>query len=155
LVISGGATERAAGTAALLARQCGDGVSLCCHPSPALRLSLLVSATLITALSVSRRAIDRLGACALPLASRFYSFCKKGEASVFLIRVTIQLSGARRFGTTAFHRLTSNRAPAVGVGMDSIQVALARVGLFDNGRMPMATCILTICRSRSSAACRL
>jgi O-antigen ligase len=86
----------------------GMGVALLLSVTRASWLSLLVSATLITALSVSRRMLIVLGLCALPVI----------------------LAG--------FHLLISNpRHLLVGVGMDSIKAHWREWGLFDNGRMPM------------------
>jgi len=77
---------------------------------------------------------------------------QKGEASVFLIRVTNSIVWRQKVWHDGFHLLTSNpRHLLVGVGMEFDQVALARVGLFDNGRMPMGHMHSDYFRSRSSA----
>lgn len=101
-------------------------------------LSLLVSATLITALSVSRRALIVLGLCALPviLAGLFVLQQKRNVG--FLDQKDDSIVWRQRTWHDGFHLLTSNpRHLLIGVGMDSIKAHWREWGLFDNGRMPM------------------
>jgi O-antigen ligase len=101
-------------------------------------LGLLVSAVLIAALGLRRRALILLAACALPLIlvgffvlhqKRNVGFFDQADDSIRW-RQTVQREG--------FKLLVSNpRHLLVGVGMDSIKAHWREWGLFDNGRLPM------------------
>lgn len=116
----------------------GIGGALLLTVTRASWLGLLVSATLITALSLSRRALIVIAACGLPLVlvglfvlqqKRNVGFFDQSDNSI-VWRQTIWHEG--------FHLLTSNpRHLLVGVGMDSIKAHWREWGLFDNGRLPM------------------
>ena len=101
-------------------------------------LGLLISAALIAALGLNRRALLVIGACALPLVigglfllhqRRNVGFFDQTDDSIRW-RETVQREG--------FDLLTSNpRHLIVGVGQDSIKAHWREWGLFDNGRLPM------------------
>jgi O-antigen ligase len=116
----------------------GMGVALLLSVTRASWLSLLVSATLITALSVSRRMLIVLGLCALPviLAGLFVLQQKRNVG--FFDQKDDSIAWRQRTWHDGFHLLISNpRHLLVGVGMDSIKAHWREWGLFDNGRMPM------------------
>ena len=116
----------------------GMGVALLLSVTRASWLSLLVSATLITALSVSRRMLIVLGLCAVPviLAGLFVLQQKRNVG--FFDQKDDSIVWRQRTWHDGFHLLISNpRHLLVGVGMDSIKAHWREWGLFDNGRMPM------------------
>jgi O-antigen ligase len=116
----------------------GMGVALLLSVTRASWLSLLVSATLITALNVSRRMLIVLGLCALPviLAGLFVLQQKRNVG--FFDQKDDSIVWRQRTWHDGFHLLISNpRHLLVGVGMDSIKAHWREWGLFDNGRMPM------------------
>jgi O-antigen ligase len=116
----------------------GMGVALLLTVTRASWLSLLVSATLITALSVSRRALIVLGVCALPLILGGLFVLQKKRSVGFFDQSDNSIVWRQRVWHDGFHLLTSNpRHLLVGVGMDSIKAHWREWGLFDNGRMPM------------------
>ena len=101
-------------------------------------LSLLVSAALITAVSLSRRALLIVGACALPLvlAGLFVLHQKRNVG--FFDQNDDSIAWRQKVWQEGFHLLTSNpRHLLVGVGMDSIKGHWREWGLFENGRLPM------------------
>jgi len=89
-------------------------------------------------LSVSRRTLIIVGACALPLVLGSV-FLLKQKRSVGFFDTNDQSTTWR--GTVwkeGFHLLVSKpRHLIVGVGMDSIKAYWREWGLFDNGRLPM------------------
>jgi len=116
----------------------GMGIALLLSVTRASWLSLLVSAALMTALSVSRRALIVLGLCALPviLAGLFVLQQKRNVG--FFDQRDDSIVWRQRTWHDGFHLLTGNpRHLLVGVGMDSIKAHWREWGLFDNGRMPM------------------
>jgi O-antigen ligase len=101
-------------------------------------LALLVSATLITALSLSRRALIIAGACALPLvlAGLFVLHQKRNVG--FFDQKDDSIVWRQKIWHEGFELLTGNpRHLLVGVGMDSIKGHWREWGLFENGRLPM------------------
>ena len=116
----------------------GMGIALLLSVTRASWLSLLVSATLITALSVSRRALIVIGACALPLILVGLFVLQLKRKVGFFDQSDNSIVWRQRVWRDGFHLLTSNpRHLVVGVGMDSIKSHWREWGLFDNGRMPM------------------
>jgi O-antigen ligase len=116
----------------------GMGVALLLSVTRASWLSLLVSATLITALTLSRRALLIVGACALPLvlAGLFVLHQKRNVG--FFDKKDDSIVWRQKIWQEGFHLLTSNpRHLLVGVGMDSIKGYWREWGLFENGRLPM------------------
>ena len=116
----------------------GMAVALLLSVTRASWFSLLISASLITALSVSRRALIVLGVCALPviLAGLFVLQQKRNVG--FFDQRDNSIVWRQRVWRDGFHLLISNpRHLLVGVGMDSIKAHWREWELFDNGRMPM------------------
>jgi O-antigen ligase len=116
----------------------GMGVALLLSVTRASWLSLLLSATLITALSVSRRSLIVIGACALPLILVGLFVLQQKRKVGFFDKTDNSIVWRQRVWHDGFQLLTSNpRHLLVGVGMDSIKSHWREWGLFDNGRMPM------------------
>jgi putative inorganic carbon (hco3(-)) transporter len=116
----------------------GMGVALLLSVTRASWLSLLISATLITALSVSRRALIVLGLCAVPVVLAGLFVLQQKRNVGFFDQKDDSIVWRQRTWHDGFHLLTSNpRHLLVGVGMDSIKAHWREWGLFDNGRMPM------------------
>jgi O-antigen ligase len=116
----------------------GMGIALLLSVTRASWLSLLISATLITAFSVSRRALIVIGACALPLILVGLFVLQQKRKVGFFDQSDNSIVWRQRVWHDGFHLLTSNpRHLLVGVGMDSIKSHWREWGLFDNGRMPM------------------
>jgi O-antigen ligase len=116
----------------------GMGVALLLTVTRASWLSLLISATLITALSVRRRALIVLGLCALPVILAGLFVLQQKRSVGFFDQKDDSIVWRERVWRDGFHLLTSNpRHLMVGVGMDSIKGHWREWGLFDNGRMPM------------------
>lgn len=116
----------------------GMGVALLLSVTRASWLSLLISATLITALSVSRRALIVLGLCAVPVVLAGLFVLQQKRNVGFFDQKDDSIVWRQRTWRDGFHLLTSNpRHLLVGVGMDSIKAHWREWGLFDNGRMPM------------------
>jgi O-antigen ligase len=101
-------------------------------------LGLLISATLIAALGLSRRALIVIAACAVPLVLvGFFVLHQKRNVGFFdskddsiRWRQTVQREGFQLLVSKPRHLL-------VGVGMDSTKAHWRQWGLFDNGRLPM------------------
>ena len=116
----------------------GMGIALLLSVTRASWLSLLLSATLITALSVSRRSLIVIGACALPLILVGLFVLQQKRKVGFFDQTDNSIVWRQRVWHDGFHLLISNpRHLLVGVGMDSIKSHWREWGLFDNGRMPM------------------
>jgi O-antigen ligase len=101
-------------------------------------LGLLISAMLIAALGLSRRALIVIAACAIPLViaglfvlhqKRNVGFFDTKDDSIRW-RQTVQREGLNLLVSKPRHLL-------VGIGMDSIKAHWREWGLFDNGRLPM------------------
>jgi O-antigen ligase len=116
----------------------GMGIALLLSVTRASGLSLLISATLITALSVSRKKLIVIGACALPLILVGLFVLQQKRKVGFFDQSDNSIVWRQRVWQDGFHLLISNpRHLLVGVGMDSIKAHWREWGLFDNGRMPM------------------
>jgi O-antigen ligase len=116
----------------------GMGVALLLSVTRASWLSLLVSASLITVLSVSRRALIVLGVCALPVILAGLFVLQKKRNVGFFDQNDNSIVWRQRVWRDGFHLLISNpRHLLVGVGMDSIKAHWREWELFDSGRMPM------------------
>jgi O-antigen ligase len=114
------------------------GIALLLTVTRASWLSLLVSATIITALTVRRRTLIVIGACALPLILVGLFVLKAKRNVGFFDQKDDSIVWRERTWHDGFHLLVSNpRHLLVGVGMDSIKSHWREWGLFDNGRMPM------------------
>lgn len=116
----------------------GMGIALLLSVTRASWLSLLISATLITALSVSRRTLIMIGACAVPLILVGLFVLQQKRKVGFFDKSDDSIVWRQRTWHDGFRLLVSNpRHLLVGVGMDSIKSHWREWGLFDNGRMPM------------------
>jgi O-antigen ligase len=116
----------------------GMSIALLLSVTRASWLSLLVSATLITALSVRRRALIVIGACAAPLILVGLFVLQQKRQVGFFDKSDNSIVWRQRVWHDGFHLLTGNpRHLLFGVGMDSIKAHWREWGLFDNGRMPM------------------
>jgi O-antigen ligase len=101
-------------------------------------LSFLLSAILIAALSLSRRALIVLGLCAIPivLAGLFVLHQKRNVG--FVDQNDDSIAWRQKIWREGFHLLTSNpRHLAFGVGMDSIKSHWRQWDLFEGGKLPM------------------
>ena len=101
-------------------------------------LSFLLSAILIASLSLSRRVLIILAACAIPLvlAGLFVLHQKRNVG--FFDKNDDSIAWRQKIWNEGFHLLISNpRHLAVGVGMDSIKAHWREFGLFENGKLPM------------------
>lgn len=116
----------------------GMGVALLLSVTRASWLSLLVSAILITALSLSRRALLIAGACTLPLVLTGLFVLHQKRNVGFFDQKDDSIAWRQKIWREGFHLLTSSpRHLLVGVGMDSIKGHWREWGLFENGRLPM------------------
>ena len=116
----------------------GMGVALLLSVTRASWLSLLISAALMTALSVSRRKLIVIGACALPLVLVGLFVLQQKRKVGFFDKSDDSIVWRQKVWHDGFHLLISKpRHLLVGVGMDSIKSHWREWGLFDNGRMPM------------------
>jgi O-antigen ligase len=116
----------------------GMSIALLLTVTRASWLSLLLSATLITALSVSRKKLIVIGACALPLILVGLFVLQQKRKVSFFDQSDNSIVWRQRVWHDGFHLLTSSpRHLLVGVGMDSIKAHWREWGLFDSGRMPM------------------
>jgi hypothetical protein len=101
-------------------------------------LSFLLSAILIAALGLSRRALILIAACAIPLvlAGLFVLHQKRNVG--FFDRKDDSIAWRQKIWHEGFHLLVSNpRHLAVGVGMDSIKSHWREWDLFEGGKLPM------------------
>jgi O-antigen ligase len=93
---------------------------------------------LITALTLSRRALLIVGMCALPLVLTGLFVLHQKRNVGFFDRKDDSIAWRQKIWQEGFHLLTSNpRHLLVGVGMDSIKGHWREWGLFENGRLPM------------------
>src|SRR5688572_8548527 len=101
-------------------------------------IGFAVSAALMLAISVSRRTLLILGACAIPLVLGGLILLQQ-KRNVGLIDAKDQSTSWREMvWREGFQLLVSNpRHLLVGVGMDSIKGHWREWGLFDNGRQPI------------------
>ncbi len=101
-------------------------------------LSFLLSAILIAALSLSRRALIVIGLCAIPivLAGLFVLHQKRNVG--FFDQNDDSIAWRQKIWREGFQLLTSSpRHLAVGVGMDSIKAHWREWDLFEGGKLPM------------------
>jgi len=116
----------------------GMGVALLLSVTRASWLSLLVSASFIIALNVSRRALVLIGLCALPLVLAGLFVLHQKRQVGFFDQKDDSIAWRQKIWREGFHLLTSSpRHLLIGVGMDSIKGHWREFGLFENGRLPM------------------
>jgi hypothetical protein len=97
-----------------------------------------VSVALMLMLSVSRRTLIVVGACALPLVLTSVVLLKQKRSVGFFDTNDQSTTWRETVWKEGFHLLVSKpRHLIVGVGMDSIKAYWREWGLFDNGRLPM------------------
>ena len=97
-----------------------------------------VSVALMLMLSVSRRTLIVVGACALPLVLGSVVLLKQKRSVGFYDTNDQSTTWRGTVWKEGFHLLVSKpRHLIVGVGMDSIKAYWREWGLFDNGRLPM------------------
>ncbi len=122
----------------LAAATVGIGGALLLTVTRASWLSFLLSAILIAALGLSRRALIVIAACAIPivLAGLFVLHHKRNVG--FFDQKDDSIAWRQKIWREGFQLLTSNpRHLAVGVGMDSIKSHWREWDLFEGGKLPM------------------
>ncbi len=101
-------------------------------------LSFLLSAMLIAALSLNRRALIVIGACLIPVILGGLFVLQKKRNVGFFDKKDDSIAWRQKMWRDGFQLLTSSpRHLAVGVGMDSIKSHWREFGLFENGKLPM------------------
>lgn len=101
-------------------------------------LSFLLSAMLIAALSLNRRALIVIGACLIPVILGGLFLLQKKRNVGFFDKKDDSIAWRQKIWRDGFHLLTNSpRHLAVGVGMDSIKSHWREFGLFENGKLPM------------------
>ena len=97
-----------------------------------------VSAALMLMLSVSRRTLLIVGACAIPLVFAAVVVLQQKRSVGFFDKKDQSTTWREQVWKEGFHLLISNpRHLVVGVGMDSIKAYWRKWGMFDNGRLPI------------------
>ncbi len=101
-------------------------------------IGFAVSAVAMLLLSVSRRTILIVGACAIPLVLASVVLLQQKRSIGFFDKKDQSTSWREMVWREGFQLLISNpRHIAVGVGLDSIKGHWREWGLFDNGRQPI------------------
>ena len=101
-------------------------------------LSFLLSGALIAVLSLSRRVLVVMAACAIPLilAGLFVLHQKRNVG--FFDKNDDSIAWRQKIWREGFHLLVSNpRHLAVGIGQDSIKAHWREWDLFEGGKLPM------------------
>lgn len=97
-----------------------------------------VSAALMLLLSVSRRTIVIVGACALPLMLAAVVLLQQKRSVGFFDQKDQSTTWRETVWKEGFHLLISKpRHLMVGIGMDSIKAYWREWGMFDHGRLPI------------------
>jgi len=97
-----------------------------------------VSVAVMLMLSVSRRTLVIVGACALPLVLGSVVLLKEKRSVGFFDTKDQSTTWRGTVWKEGFHLLVSKpRHLIVGIGMDSIKAYWREWGLFDNGRLPI------------------
>ena len=101
-------------------------------------IGFAVSVIAMLLLSVSRRTILIVGACAIPLVLASVVFLQQKRSIGFFDKKDQSTSWREMVWREGFQLLISNpRHVVVGVGLDSIKGHWREWGLFDNGRQPI------------------
>lgn len=100
-------------------------------------LSFLLSATVITALTLRKRTLVVIGLCAVPLVLGGLLILRQKRNVGFFDRKDDSIAWRQKVWRDGFHLLASHpRHLLIGVGMDSIKSHWREWGLFENGRIP-------------------
>ena len=101
-------------------------------------LSFLLSALLIAALGLRRRALIVIGLCFIPIILGGLFLLQQKRRVGFFDKQDDSIAWRQKIWREGFQLLTSNpRHLAVGVGMDSIKARWRQWGLFEGGKLPM------------------
>lgn len=101
-------------------------------------MGLAVSTTVMLLLTVSRRTLIIVGACAIPLVLAGAVYLQQKRSVGFLDRKDQSTTWRETVWREGFNLLVSSpRHLVVGVGVDSIKAYWRQWGLFDNGRLPI------------------
>lgn len=101
-------------------------------------IGFAVSVVAMLLLTVSRRTILIVGACAIPLVLASVFLLQQKRSIGFFDKKDQSTSWREMVWREGFHLLISNpRHVVVGVGLDSIKGHWREWGLFDNGRQPI------------------
>ena len=101
-------------------------------------LSFLLSALLIAALGLSRRALVLIGICMIPVVLGGLFLLQQKRQVGFFDKKDDSIAWRQKIWNEGFHLLTSSpRHLAVGVGMDSIKARWRQWDLFEGGKLPM------------------
>jgi O-antigen ligase len=116
----------------------GIGIAMLLSVTRASWLSLLLSAALIAALSLSRRALIVIGLCAIPVVLGGLFVLRQKRNVGFFDQKDDSIAWRQKIWHEGFHLLVSNpRHLLIGVGMDSIKSHWREWDLFENGKLPM------------------
>ena len=116
----------------------GMSVALLLTVTRASWLAFLISASVITLIGLSRRALIVIAAAALPLVLGGLFFLHYKRNVGFFDQQDASITWRQTIWREGFHLLTDKpRHLLIGVGMDSIKAHWREWGLFDNGRLPM------------------
>jgi O-antigen ligase len=101
-------------------------------------LSFLISALLIAALGLRRRALIVIGVCLIPVILGGLFLLQQKRQVGFFDKKDDSIAWRQKIWNEGFHLLVSNpRHLAVGVGMDSIKAHWREWDLFEGGKLPM------------------
>ena len=101
-------------------------------------LSFLISALLIAALGLRRRALIVIGVCLIPVILGGLFLLQQKRQVGFFDKKDDSIAWRQKIWNEGFHLLVSNpRHLAVGVGMDSMKAHWREWGMFEGGKLPM------------------
>ena len=116
----------------------GIGAALLLSVTRASWLSFILSATLIAALSLSRRALIVIGLALVPLILGGLFLLQQKRQVGFFDKKDDSIAWRGKIWREGFQLLTSNpRHLIFGIGMDSIKAHWREWGLFEGGKLPM------------------
>jgi O-antigen ligase len=101
-------------------------------------LSFLISALLIAALGLRRRALIVIGVCLVPVILGGLFLLQQKRQVGFFDKKDDSIAWRQKIWNQGFHLLVRNpRHLAIGVGMDSIKAHWREWDLFEGGKLPM------------------
>ena len=101
-------------------------------------LSFLISALLIAALGLRRRALIVIGVCLIPVILGGLFLLQQKRQVGFFDKKDDSIAWRQKIWNQGFHLLVSNpRHLAVGVGMDSMKAHWREWDMFEGGKLPM------------------